>query len=235
MPEDAKSLETEGVYANNNEDYSYQVTVEGLEPETTYAYQLTNGDIVSEIMDFTTGKTGDFSFIFLGDPQVSHKKNDNYDLWDNTLQILDTNEIFADSSFIVSAGDQVDISFEELDYNVYLDHDVLHSIPVATTIGNHDTHCSIYSMHFNIPNESEKYGTNPSGADYYFTYNDVLFMNLNTNNRLVEEHRAFMEESIAANPDAKWKIVIMHHAIFDATLSPRASASRAEIALIQCA
>ncbi len=217
MPEDAISIETEGQLANDNEEYSYQVNLNDLKPSTEYAYQLTNGDVVSDVIKFTTGETGDFSFVLLGDIQLDHLDETHYDLWENTLQILDTHEVFDGFSFLLSAGDQVDYGLEELDYGVLLDHDILYGIPFAPTIGNHDRNATAFQSHFNLPNESDKYGLNLSGSDYYYTYNDVLFMHLNTNCEIAEEHRAFMEEAIAAHPEAKWKIVAMHHAVFGAT------------------
>lgn len=217
MPEDAISIEAEGVLANENEEYSYQVELCDLKPSTEYAYQLTNRDVVSDVIRFTTGEDGDFSFVLLGDIQVDHQDKTHYDLWENTLQILDTSEVFEGSSFLLSAGDQVDYGIDELDYGVLLDHDILNGVTFVPTIGNHDRNSTAFQSHFNLPNESDKYGLNLSGSDYYFTYNDVLFMSLNTNCESAEEHRAFMEETIAAHPEAKWKIVVMHHAVFGAT------------------
>ena len=39
-------------------------------------------------------------------------------------------------------------------------------------------------------------------------------MSLNSNNMSTAEHKAFMEEAIAANPDANWKIVTFHHSVY---------------------
>ncbi|OUO31887.1 metallophosphoesterase, partial [Olsenella sp. An290] len=51
-------------------------------------------------------------------------------------------------------------------------------------------------------------------GDYWFTYNGVLFMSLNSNDMNTSEHKAFMKEAIAANPDANWKIVTFHHSVY---------------------
>ena len=76
----------------------------------------------------------------------------------------------------------------------------------------------IYEYHFNTPNQNPALGnSNNAGGDYYFTYGDTLIMNLNSNNKNAAEHIQFMEETIeAANPDAKWKIVVFHHSIYSA-------------------
>ena len=62
-----------------------------------------------------------------------------------------------------------------------------------------------------IPANSSSLGDNGTvGGDYYYTYGDALFMILNTQDTNVEEHRQFIESTVAANTDCKWKIVILH-------------------------
>ena len=43
---------------------------------------------------------------------------------------------------------------------------------------------------------------------------DALFMILNTQDTNVEEHRQFIESTVAANTDCKWKIVTLHQDIY---------------------
>lgn len=217
MPDDAITLTAEGVFVNDDEEHSYQVTLTDLKPNTEYVYQVTNDGNSTDIIPFKTGETDDFSFVLLGDVQVDHTHREEYDLWENSLQTIIGSEKLNDFSFFVSIGDQVDYGVDELDYRFFLNHDALYGITLAPTLGNHDRDWHAFKMHFNLPNKSDKYGLNAAGSDFYFTYNDVLFMSLNTNCTATDEHRAFMEETIAANPDAKWKIVLMHHGIFGAS------------------
>ena len=55
---------------------------------------------------------------------------------------------------MISAGDQVNKTGKpkEEEYAAYLSADALKNIPVATTIGNHDSLNKDYSYHFNNPN-----------------------------------------------------------------------------------
>lgn len=46
------------------------------------------------------------------------------------------------------------------------------------------------------------------GGDYYFTYGDVLFIMLNTQGTKVEEHKKFIQETVAANPDMIMRIPV---------------------------
>ena len=73
---------------------------------------------------------------------------------------------------------------------------------------------SDYAAHFNNPNSEENLGQTAAGSDFYFNYGDALFISLNSNNRNQAEHRKLMQEAIASNPDAKWKVVIFHSDIY---------------------
>ncbi|MGB8451796.1 MAG: S-layer homology domain-containing protein [Anaerocolumna sp.] len=199
--------------ANDTGFYSNQLTMDNLTANTEYVYRLINKSTVSKVYNFKTGDAGDFSFLFAGDPQIGASGSNSNDSngWDNTLtQGLNQ---FPETDFIVSAGDQVNSAADESQYAGYLNHDALSSIPIATIVGNHDTASSSYSQHFNNPNVSS-YGVSAAGSDYWYVYNNVLFLNLNSNNLSTAEHRAFMEDAISANPDVTWKVVVFHHSIY---------------------
>ena len=204
--------------AANDGQYSCQVTADGLKPNTTYYYRLTNAGHESEVYSFTTGGTGAFSFAYAGDPQIgaSGSAGNDTEGWDTTLNLIKTSSLFSGVSFLLSAGDQVERADNESQYDGYLDHAALTSLPVATVIGNHDSGSNAYGQHFNIANESDEYGVTAAGGDYYFVYNNVLFLVLNTNNLSTAEHKAFMEQTIEATADQNvtWKIVTLHQSIY---------------------
>lgn len=215
MPENAASATATATKANKSGYYSNQVTMTGLEPGTTYAYQLINGTKKSAIYTFTTEDPEDgFTFLFMGDPQLGASGNltgDNSG-WSTTLGAAAAK--VPDAAFLLSAGDQVNSADNEGQYAAYLDQQLLYSLPVATVVGNHDTSSNSYDQHFNVPNESTQYGTTNAGGDYWFRYGDVLFLVLNVNNLSDAEHKAFMQEAMAQNTDATWNIVAMHHSVY---------------------
>ena len=216
MPESAIAFSSTSVI-NNDGKYTNKAIATGLEAGTTYAYQIVNGDAKSDIYTISTdGGDAAFSFAYVADPQIGASGNVTSDTsgWDNTLNIVAQNDIFSDISFLLSAGDQVNTASSESEYDGYLDHDALKNLPVATIIGNHDSGSDAYSEHFNVPNESAEYGTTTAGGNYWFIYNNALFMVLNSNDLSAAEHKAFMETAIAANPDVDWKIVSFHHSIY---------------------
>ena len=71
-----------------------------------------------------------------------------------------------------------------------------------------------YSNHFNNPNSEDVLGATEAGSDYYFSYGNVLFISLNSNNRNQEEHRALLKKAVESNSDATWKVVIFHSDIY---------------------
>ena len=94
---------------------------------------------------------------------------------------------------------------------------VLAGLPVATTIGNHDSLNADYMYHFNNPNATE-YGATQAGGDYYYSYGNGLFIVLNTNNYNVAEHEQAIQEAIASDPNAAWRIVTIHQDIYGSGL-----------------
>lgn len=219
---------------------SNKVTLKNLEPDTTYFYKVDDKDVET----FTTKDSKSFSFIFVGDPQIgssnsqkakkpediakdTFKKaqydsvaNDSFN-WANTLNqaAVKTNN---NASFVLSAGDQIqtnakkvkDNTVSEIEYAGYLSPEILKSLPVATTVGNHDADNANYLYHFNVPNLSTLGANEYVGGDYSFTYGDALFIMLNTQDTNSAEHGQFIKETVEANPDAKWKVVALHQDIY---------------------
>ena len=207
-----------------------------LQENTTYYYQYTVDDNWSDVYTYQTHSFTDFQAVLVGDPQIGASgstgegtENDesiaiNTYAWNKTLTTaLGKKGIAKDVSFILSAGDQIDYSsygsngsgelIREQEYAGFLYPKALRSVPLATTIGNHESQVDDYSYHYNNPNASTL-GSTESGGDYYYSYGDTLFISLNSNNRNVEEHRQLMKEAVASHEDAKWKVVLFHHDIY---------------------
>ena len=218
--------------------YEYNhVTVTGLEPETTYYYTVEKNGQQTDVCEYKTQKTDTVKMLYVGDPQIGASKgqtqngaeltnesgaantaaeNDGFS-WNRTLNTaLSENP---DVNFVISAGDQVNKTGEakEEEYASYLSADALKSLPVATTIGNHDSLNPDYSYHFNNPNNTEN-GKTAAGGDYYYSYGEGLFIVLNTNNYNVAEHQNTIEKAVKAYPDAKWRIVTIHQDIYGSGL-----------------
>ena len=218
--------------------YHYNhVTVTGLEPNTTYYYTVEKNGVQTEVETYETQSFDTVKMLYVGDPQIGASKgqpqggetlaaesgaantaarNDAFG-WNRTLEAALAQD--PDVSFIISAGDQVNKTGQakEEEYAGYLSPDVLAGLPVATTIGNHDSLNADYMYHFNNPNATE-YGATQAGGDYYYSYGNGLFIVLNTNNYNVAEHEQAIQEAIASDPNAAWRIVTIHQDIYGSGL-----------------
>ena len=117
--------------------------------------------------------------IYVGDPQVGASKGQTQDgrdwylttgaantaarndgfSWNRTLNTALAEN--PDVNFVISAGDRVNKTgaAKEEENVSYLSADALASLPVATTIGNHDSLNPDYMYHFNKPNNTENWKT----------------------------------------------------------------------------
>ena len=234
-----KGTATEINRSNQKNTYkaSNKVTVEGLfEENTTYYYSYTD-DVKnpnwSEVQSYTTKKTTNFQTILVGDPQIGASGSQGQGTADdiniavdtfNWNKTLEQAKITApNASFILSAGDQIDYAgtdssdgknVRESEYAGFTYPALLRMLPLATTIGNHESKGTDYKYHYNNPNSEDGLGSTNSGSDYYFSYGNVLFISLNSNNRNTVEHRELLKKAVESNPDAKWKVVMFHHDIY---------------------
>ena len=114
-------------------------------------------------------------------------------------------------------------STSEAQYDGFLSPAQLISIPLVPTIGNHDNN-TLYSYHYNSPNESTTNGTTSAGGDYWFRYGNTLYIVLNSNNQSAATHEGFIGTAIAnAGDNIKWRIVMFHHSIYSSASHSDAS------------
>ena len=239
---EAEQTEVKDEQDSNGGTYnSNKVTATGLKENKTYYYSYENGNGYTKPAKYTTKSTNNFSFAFVGDPQIGSSnelkgkdtkefydaqsnavKSDAFN-WSSTLNAA-LEKTDDQLSFVVSAGDQIqttkkklpnkDASKSEIEYTGYLSPEALKSLPVATTVGNHDADNANYTYHFNRTNASELGSNKVVGGDYYFKYGNALFIMLNTQDTNVAEHKQFIEQTVAANKDCKWRIVTLHQDIY---------------------
>ena len=237
-----EAKQTKAVTDKDKTEYvSNKVTATDLKANTTYYYSYQKDGQWTAPEKYTTDNGSKFSFIFVGDPQIGSSNelkgaateefynaqsaavaNDAFN-WNTTLnQAMEKTGNKA--SFVLSSGDQIQSTKKkspnkaawgsEIEYSGYLSPDVLKNLPVATTVGNHDADNANYTYHFNTANASELGSNGKVGGDYWFKHDNALFIMLNTQDTNVEEHKQFIEQTVAANKDCKWRIVTLHQDIY---------------------
>jgi predicted nucleic acid-binding Zn-ribbon protein len=178
----------------------HYATITGLSPNTSYKYAVSNnGTDWSNLYDYKTPPAGNvFKFAAISDIQIPYSSSERTrtgNNWKSTAQRV----VAAEASFILSTGDQVDgtqggttgsMGYSADEYNTLFAPPEMRNIPLAPVMGNHDMHCPYYT-HYNMPNLSRpstcsgSYTTGvPSGSytggNYYYLYNNILFVALNT-------------------------------------------------------
>lgn len=216
--------------------YSNKVTITGLEENKTYYYQVYQNGLWSEVKKYQAKDFQNYSVLYIGDPQIGACKNqtssENETMSGSIAARNDSynwNEIITDAwnnhkvSFMISAGDQVNSASNEYEYAGFLYPSVMEAAPLATTIGNHDSGSYSYTWHFNNPNSFDIYhevqsgytdGHTNAGSDYYYTYGNVLYIVLDTNNYNCATHENVIAKAVEENPDCTWRVVTFHHDIY---------------------
>ena len=204
-----------------NADYSYRVLASDGSASPTYAFRTSS-----------FGLGGGFEFAVFGDPQIGADSNNNSqsnsaDLredaagWADTLNVLqaDAADDKLPLELLTSTGDQIETANVESQWDAWFTPDQLRTITYAAAIGNHDSSDLGYKYHFSIPNNDV---TTPdlqtaAGGDYWYMYKGVLFVVINSNAQSATKNPAhidFVAKAVKANPNAKWRVVSYHHAIY---------------------
>jgi len=132
-------------------------------------------------------------------------------------------------SLLLSAGDQADEEDykkrynEEIEYSALLLPKQMQQMPMAAALGNHDNNFDTFTRHFNPPNplknpsyynKDDGFGGYLSGYNYYFKYNNVLVVVLETNHDNCDDFKNIIVEGINKYPNTDWRIAMFHHDIY---------------------
>ncbi len=215
-------------------EHSYKAVATGLEPDTTYYYQVgSESGEKSEVGTFTTsGDDGEeFTFIQYTDTQNAfwneNVRNEAAFGADTLKKAL---EVAEDADFVLHTGDLVEIAEVEDEWVDIFEQskESWMKLPLAVAPGNHDEYTlnsdepvtEKFNEHINVPVTNGKI----SGGSYYsFDYNGAHFVVINTNDNknpdekaISDEQMAWIKEDIqkARENGAKWVILAYHKPLF---------------------
>lgn len=222
MPESLVTVEAAQQAQSARPGHEYvHATLKNLSPGT-YSYRVGSDRAGwSAIEQFEVYPDDvDHEFTFITDAQIGASGNgaDDAEGWHRVLQAND--ELFSDSQFVLSAGDQVEADFtgHVAEYQAYIEPPQMRTQASAQTLGNHDynlfTPQRLYHQHYNHPNRA---GYDSTRGTYWFIYNDVLHLNISSEYGGWDEHREFLESAIAEYGDeTQWTILTFHRALHGA-------------------
>ena len=205
--------------------FSNKVTVNGLEEGKTYFYSYTENGVWSEPAPVSVQNDEDFTVLYVSDAQIGRSGEETLEEvlirdtcgWNYTVNKMTGR--YPEAAFIISGGDQFQSADSITQMKAYLSPEKLRSLPVANTIGNHDKGETLYGDIFNNPNEVNELFADEAGTGYYYTYGEVLFITVNSNNNFLPDTAKVIRNAVKAYPDAKWRVVTMHHNPYSASLS----------------
>ncbi len=194
-----------------------RVTATGLKENTKYYYTYSlDGEVWSAPEFYRTLSDDSFKALLISDIQVDSGE-DGYGYKDTTNWNTLLNHALknnTDTSFIISCGDQTQHGDDANEWAGTLAPKALRNIPMSTCIGNHDNKGTNYKHYVNNPNNYDSLIPNMCGDSYYYRYGDVLFVNFNSTSFNLFATYSLAEKAIAENPDAKWRVAILHHDVY---------------------
>jgi hypothetical protein len=200
----------------------FEVQLNGLKPNTLYAYRVGNDNFKSEWHQFSTAsnQSTPLSFLYVGDAQ-------NYilELWSRVIRNAYKKAPNAD--FFIHAGDLIDTAHDESEWNEWFAAGgFIHSeIPAIAVPGNHEYR----GLNANRPRDKPElsiqwdaqFGFPKNGPQelhktcYYRDYPNLRVIALNSN-RAIKLQAQWLKKVLEEN-NKKWTVVTFHHPIFSAS------------------
>ena len=215
---------------------SHKALATGLKPGTEYTYRVGYEGHWSETGRFRTAdaEQGAFSFIYMTD---SHIQNKEY--IDAARSCADAVARYEKKArFCVFPGDFVDTGTDnnsEWEWEQWFEQvmkPVLRQMPIVPTDGNHDDSPLLnYSYHFNTDtsfNSTTHIRPQFAGINYSFVYGDMLLIAFSmqdfwrgeydiqqgTSEYLERDLGNWFKQQVAAAPQAKWHVGLVHKNLF---------------------
>jgi hypothetical protein len=193
---------------NDPSCHRHTVTLENLEPDTTYVYSVGDeaGKYWSEMAEFTTApdQVEPFSFVYMGDAQ------NGLDRWGSLVHNAYRDR--PDAKFYIMAGDLINVGNARWDWDDFFHNaeGIYDRRQLVPAIGNHEDQGPgpwMYLRMFDLPKNGPD--TIEKERAYSFEYSNALFVILDTNVE-PEDQKEWLEEQLK-NSNATWKFVVYHH------------------------
>ena len=218
---DSKSFAGE-IITTYQGDKAAKVTVTDLEENKTYYYTCVSGDEKSEVYSFKT-EDNTFSALYMSDIHICYSEEETDKLKNTSFafaELLQKAKSKADINMILSGGDMATEGLRT-EYEGLTFSRASRELTFANVMGNHDRHSFDFKYFTNFPNEVFGPMSGYQSGNYYFEKGGVLFLVVDTNNASATAHRDMIKEAVKTHPDAKWRVVMMHHDLYGGSIPHR--------------
>lgn len=215
------------------EKMSHKVTINNLEPNTTYVYRVGDGkSFISKQYEFksppASGASEEFTFIFTSDPQSVSEKD--YE----TLKFVYDYAITQNpnAAFTLMAGDITQDGYKASQWAAFFNvmGERFTKMPFMPALGNHDFKADskylTFKSRFNTPANGP--GGDLGNTVYAWEYGDAFFATLNTEavptaaiEPSLDKQLDWLENQISKTTK-KWKIVQLHEGAYSSNHDPAA-------------
>ncbi len=180
---------------------------EGVEPATTYTYQVGGEGHWSREITFTTpgapGSFDSFRVAFAGDSRGA------YDTWGALLTQMETHA----PDFYVFSGDMVELGTNQEEWDAWFaaGDDIFGSKALVPAHGNHEFLAQSYFAQFALPGNEEWFATQYGGL-LLLTLNDTV----RGDEQIEAQQAAFIDTTLRDTP-ARWKVAQHHQASYSSS------------------
>lgn len=197
-------------FETNKNYYTYTAYLEGLEPDSTYYYNIGNDKSFPYVLKTADDKNESFTFLTFSDTQAlskDYKKYIGYSFSNSTTG-------FSDIAFVSFIGDMVDVANRE-QWKSFFNaiKGKIENYTFVPVVGNHDY--ARNGKYYYKGNFTNAYNTGKNtGYNAYnsFVYKNALFFVLNSEEN-IDDQIDFINETVK-NSDEKWRIVLMHKSLY---------------------
>lgn len=219
-PDLSKSISLEGELTGSewydlDGIYRYKVILSDLTPATTYTYQIMTADgELSETFRFrTAGTDGTFGFAWLSDIHINLLAN-----MKNVSDLIAYAEEKTDIAFCLFSGDMVNRGQTYRYWEYWTDSDILSDMEYAFVVGNHEYYTSKIKK---ISTDSFYLDFAPVyGSDYWFLYDNVLFICLDSiapdvsEDDVLQRQASWFSQVVEENAGRFTYIIVAQHYAF---------------------
>ncbi len=205
----------------------HHVAIDALKPSTDYLYRVGDGQQWSEWFQFRTASKQQkpFDFLFFGDLQAGIHTG-----WSRVVR--SAWRAHPDAGFMLFAGDIVDEPESDREWHEFFTATgwISGMLPMVATPGNHEYEGSritpAWNAHFQFPDNGPANREPLVNNSYYFDYQGVRFISINTNTMRGLHMKDMMAQrewltGLLKGREDEWTVVFHHHPVHAANTKDR--------------